>query len=54
MKRNWLTLVVPEDGVDVPSEDETNPPPVLTTHGSDAPTLRLVRVDGGCLPDDAA
>jgi hypothetical protein len=54
MERNRLTLVAPEDEVVVPSDDATNPPPVLTTQDSGAPTLRLVRVDEGSLPDDAA
>lgn len=54
MERNRLTLVAPEDEVVVPSDDTTNPPPALTTQDSGAPTLCLVRVDEGSLPDDAA
>jgi hypothetical protein len=54
MKRNRLTLVVSEDGVDVSSDEATNLSPVLTTQDSGTPTLRLVRVDEGPLPDDAA
>jgi len=54
MKRNWLTLVVPDDGVDVPRDDATNPSPVLTTEDSGTLTLRLVQVDEGSFPDDAA
>jgi hypothetical protein len=54
MERNRLTLVALEDGVDVPNDDETNPPPVPTTQDSGAPTLRLVQVDEGSFPDDAA
>ena len=54
MERNRLTLVAPEDEVDVPCDDATNPPSVLTTQDFGAPTLRLVRVDEGSLPDDAA
>jgi len=54
MERNRLTLVAPEDGVDVPIDDATNPPPALTMQDSGAPSLRIVRVDEGLFPDDAA
>ena len=54
MERNRLTLVVPEDGVDVPCDDAKSPPPALTTQDSGAPTLSLLRVDEGTFPDDAA
>jgi hypothetical protein len=54
MERNRLTLVVPEDGVDVPCDDATSPPPALTTQDSGASALHLVRVDEGAFPDDAA
>ncbi len=54
MERNRLTLVAPEDEVGAPSGDATNPRPVLTTLDSGAPTLRLVQVDEGSLPYDAA
>ena len=54
MKRKRLELVTSEDRVDVRSDEATNPPPVLTTRDSGAPVLRLVRVDGGSFPDDAA
>ncbi len=54
MTRNRLTLVALEGGVDAPSDHTTNPPPALTAQDSGAPTLRLVSVDEGSLPDDAA
>ena len=54
MKRNRLTLVVPEDEVDVACDNAKSPPPALTTPDSGAPTLRLVRVDEASVPDDAA
>jgi hypothetical protein len=54
MERNRLTLVAAEDEVVVPSDDATSPPPVLTTQEFGTPTLHLVRVDEGSLPDDAA
>jgi hypothetical protein len=54
MERNRLTLVAPEDAATVPSDDAPNPPPALTTQDSEAPMLRLVRVDDGSAPDDAA
>ena len=55
MERNRLTLVALDDWVDVPSAEATIPPPVLTTQEpSGTLTLRLVRVDEGSIPDDAA
>ena len=54
MKRNRLTLVAPEEAVDVPSDDATNSPQVLTTREAGAPRLHLVQADEGPFPDDAA
>jgi hypothetical protein len=54
MRSNRLTLVGPEDGVDVPSDDATDLTPVLITRDPGPPALRLVQVDEGPLPDDAA
>jgi hypothetical protein len=54
MERNRLTLVAPENGVDVPNDDATNSSGVVTLQESGAPMLRLVPVDEGPFPDDAA
>ena len=54
MKRNRLTLVVPEEKTHGPKDDATDARPVLTALDSGAPGLRLVQADEGSFPHDAA
>jgi hypothetical protein len=54
MKRNRLTLVVPEERALAPSDGMTDAPPVLNVEDPGAPRLRLVQADEGSFPHDAA